>query len=60
MGEGASLDQLRPLLGHKDRATTGRYVTVNHRAMSKVLSLLPNIREPKKKNGLNPVQAEAA
>jgi integrase len=58
-GEGASLDQLRTLLGHKDRATTDRYVTVNHRAVSKVLSLLPNIRESKKKNGSNPAQAEA-
>ncbi len=58
-GEGASLDQLRPLLGHKDRATTDRYVTVNNRAVSKVLSLLPNIRESKKKNGPNPIQAEA-
>ena len=58
-GEGASLDQLRPLLGHKDRATTDRYVTVNNLAVSKVLSLLPNIRESKKKNGPNPVQAEA-
>ena len=55
----ASLDQLRGLLGHKDRATTDRYVTVNHRSVSKVLSLLPNIRESKKKNGSNPAQAEA-
>ncbi len=58
-GEGASLDQLRPLLGHKDRATTDRYVTVNHRGVSKVLSLLPNIREEKQKNGPTLTQAEA-
>lgn len=58
-GEGASLDQLRPLLGHKDRATTDRYVTVNQRAVSKVLPLLPNLREIKKENGLNSLGANA-
>ncbi len=58
-GEGASLDQLRSLLGHKDRATTDRYVTVNNRTVSKVLSLLPNIRESKKKNGINQLKVEA-
>ncbi len=58
-GEGAILDQLRSLLGHKDRATTDRYVTVNHRGVGKMLSLLPNIREEKQKNGSTPTSAEA-
>jgi integrase len=49
-GEGATLDQLRSLLGHKDRATTDRYVTVNHQKVSKVLSLLPNIQIKKQKS----------
>ena len=58
-GEGASLDQLRPLLGHKDRATTDRYVTVNRLAAGKVLSLLPDIRQSKQKNSSSSLEAEA-
>ncbi|MFC1528800.1 tyrosine-type recombinase/integrase [Candidatus Latescibacterota bacterium] len=58
-GEGASLDQLRPLLGLKDRSTTDRYVTVNRSAAGKVLSLLPNIRKSGQKNSYNSKEAEA-
>lgn len=58
-GEGASLDQLRPLLGHKDRSTTDRYVTMNRRVVGKVLSLLPEIRSLKQKNSLNSEKAKA-
>ena len=41
---GASLDELRPLLGHRKRATTDRYVTINRKAMGDVLNLMPRIR----------------
>ncbi len=58
-GEGASLDQLRPLLGHKDRSTTDRYVTVNRSAAGKVLSLLPNIRKSGQKNSSSSHKVEA-
>ena len=58
-GEGASLDQLRTLLGHKDRATTDRYVTVNRSAAGRVLSLLPDIRKSGQKNNSNSQEAEA-
>ena len=58
-GEGASLDQLRPLLGHKDRSTTDRYVTVNRLAAGKVLSLLPDIRKSRQKNSSSSLEAEA-
>ena len=42
--EGVSLDALRFLLGHRDRATTDRYTTVDRLQMRNVLSLMPNVR----------------
>lgn len=42
---GVSLDSLRSLLGHRDRATTDRYTTVDRLEMGKVLALLPLLRE---------------
>jgi integrase len=44
---GASLDQLRPLLGHRNRVTTDRYVTIDREAAGKVLSLMPRIKQEK-------------
>ena len=41
---GVSLDVLRSLLGHRDRATTDRYTTVDRVEVGNVLSLLPSIR----------------
>lgn len=43
--EGVSLDSLRSLLGHRDRATTDRYATVDRLEVGKVLTLIPNLRE---------------
>lgn len=43
--EGVSLDKLRFLLGHRDRATTDRYTSVDRLEMGNVLSLLPRIGE---------------
>ncbi len=42
--EGVSLDVLRPLMGHKNRATTDRYTTVDRMAVGKMLSYMPRIR----------------
>lgn len=46
---GASLDELRPLLGHRKRATTDRYVTIDRKAAGKVLNLMPRIRQKESK-----------
>ncbi|NVM04476.1 MAG: tyrosine-type recombinase/integrase, partial [Candidatus Helarchaeota archaeon] len=43
--EGVSRDILQILLGHKDRATTDRYTTLNPLKAGKLLEKLPNIRE---------------
>jgi len=42
--EGVSLDALRPLMGHKNRATTDRYTTIDRLAVAKLLSYMPRIR----------------
>ena len=42
--EGVSLDALRPLMGHKNRATTDRYTTIDRLAVGKLLSYMPRIR----------------
>ncbi len=39
-----SLDMLRPLMGHKDRATTDRYASLDKKAVGDSLSRMPNIR----------------
>jgi len=44
--EGVSLDVLRVLLGHRDRATTDRYTTASALGAGKVLSLMPKIESP--------------
>ena len=44
---GVSLDELRVLYGHRDRATTDRYVTPDLNAISKKLSLQPKIGKEK-------------
>jgi integrase len=49
---GASLDVIRPLMGHQRRDTTDRYVYNERLTSGKVLKLIPNIRreaENKKK-----------
>ncbi len=43
--KGASLDDIRPLMGHKDRSTTDRYTTINVKEAGKVLQFMPNIRK---------------
>lgn len=48
--EGVSLDSLRILLGHKDRATTDRYTSVSNLDIGHVLSRMPNLRAAQKKN----------
>ncbi len=44
---GVSLDELRVLYGHRDRATTDRYITPNLRVISEKLSLQPKISQEK-------------
>jgi len=44
---GVSLDVIRPLLGHKDREKTDRYVTYDRLSYGKVLNLIPNIKNGK-------------
>jgi len=43
--EGVSLDALRSLLGHRNRATTDRYTSVDRLEIGKVLALMPNLRD---------------
>ena len=47
---GVSLDDIRDLLGHKDRNTTDRYVTLDPKTTLKALKVMPRIlrKEPKK------------
>ncbi|MFC1551928.1 tyrosine recombinase XerC [Candidatus Latescibacterota bacterium] len=40
---GVSLDILRPLLGHRSRTTTDRYVSIDRLAIGKVLNVMPSI-----------------
>ena len=40
---------VRPLLGHKDRKTTDRYVTYNRMSYSSVLDAIPRINRGVKK-----------
>ncbi len=42
---GVSLDSLRPLLGHRHRSTTDRYVSIDRLAIGKVLKAMPSIGE---------------
>ena len=42
---GVSLDNIRHLLGHSDRKTTDRYVTVNQKHISQSLDLMPKLRK---------------
>ncbi len=42
---GASLDDIRPLMGHNDRSTTDRYTTIDMQKAGKVLQFMPNIRK---------------
>ena len=41
---GASLDELRHLMGHKNRSTTDDYATMERSHAGKVLHLMPSIR----------------
>jgi integrase len=40
---GVSLDVLRPLMGHRDRATTDRYASLNQESFGTVLNMMPRI-----------------
>jgi len=42
--EGVSIDAIRELAGHRDRATTDRYATLNRLETGKFLSVLPTIK----------------
>lgn len=44
---GVSLDMLRPLMGHRDRATTDRYATIDRLAIGNVLKMMPKIEHKK-------------
>ena len=41
---GVSWDQLRHLVGHKQRSTTDRYGSVSRQEMSELLELIPDLR----------------
>lgn len=41
---GVSLDVLRPLMVHRDRATTDRYTTIDRLEAGKVLRVMPRIK----------------
>jgi len=56
---GVSLDVLRSLLGHRDRATTDRYTTVERLEVGNVLSLIPSIRNNGQKKDFDYGQTEA-
>ncbi len=49
---GVSLDTLRPLMGHRDRATTDRYATIDRLSTGKVLNLIPRIEKKRQKKSL--------
>ena len=56
--EGVSLDSLRSLLGHRDRATTDRHTTVDRLEMRSLLSLMPKIREDGQRKASIPDRTE--
>jgi len=43
--EGVSLDAIRPLMGHADRATTDRYTSIDRLKAGNVLTVMPRIRK---------------
>lgn len=45
---GVSLDELRELLGHKDRSTTDRYASLNRSEISQNLNMFPKIKYTQK------------
>jgi len=49
---GVSLDILRPLMGHRDRATTDRYATIDRMSIGKVLKVMPRIEQKSQKKSL--------
>ena len=44
---GVGLDDLRPLLGYRQRSTTDRYASYDPLSIGKVLDLMPRIMEKK-------------
>lgn len=50
---GVSLDTLRPLLGHRDRATTDRYASLDRLSLGSALRIMPSIEETNKKKASN-------
>ncbi len=50
---GVSLDELRELLGHKERETTGRYDSLDRNEVGKKLILIPNISGQNNNAGLS-------
>jgi len=51
--QGVSLDELRSLLGHKDRATTDRYTSIDRLDTGKVLEKIPRLRAFGQKKNLD-------
>ncbi len=56
---GLSLDALRPLMGHRDRATTDRYITFNNADKIEYLKLMPPLRKNHEKSPGETPYAEA-
>ena len=52
--QGVTIDVIRELVGHRNRAITDRYATLNRLELSKYLSFLPEIKSS------NQVNAEAS
>ena len=55
---GVSLDTLRILRGHEDRATTDRYISVDRLATGKVLNLIPQLQNLDQKKKLVCMKSE--
>ena len=58
--QGVSLDALRPLMGHKNRSTTDRYITIDRLAAGKLLSNMPRIRNHENKKALTDEESRPA
>ena len=48
--QGVTIDVIRELVGHRNRATTDRYATLNRLELSKYLSFLPEIKSSNRIN----------
>ncbi|MFC1694135.1 tyrosine-type recombinase/integrase [Candidatus Latescibacterota bacterium] len=55
-----SMEKVRILLGHEDRSTTDRYITIDRFDVKKELQLIPSIRKNEKEKSLDHKQIKAS